>query len=326
MNINATSLHLTDVMLFSLTPEAVLHYSESSSAGCCLSEEHFTLLRKARSHKHLEQTKSRLRLLITIGGGGRSDGFGNIVTGSSSTKHQFLQGLIKICKENDFDGIDLDFENIQTLGEWKAYLQFLVQASTFLHKHNLLATVALHPGQFLPEHVCQSLDHVHVMAYDMIATQSYNSPTKHHASFQSMQNAMSSFTSNGCPSSKLIMGVPAYARHESNPGLVKTYEEVISEFISEQEGTVEQIDVSSINELNFWKGYWFDSASDVKEKCEYAKRKKYGGVFLWEIGQDKQISGLADGGILIESASEVAHSISSHLAQNEGDDTIKEEL
>ena len=96
MNINATSLHLTDVMLFSLTPEAVLHYSESSSAGCCLSEEHFTLLRKARSHKHLEQTKSRLRLLITIGGGGRSDGFGNIVTGSSSTKHQFLQGLIKI--------------------------------------------------------------------------------------------------------------------------------------------------------------------------------------------------------------------------------------
>eukprot|EP00984_Skeletonema_dohrnii_P022732 scaffold11833_cov91-Skeletonema_dohrnii-CCMP3373.AAC.2 len=70
MNINATSLHLTDVMLFSLTPEAVLHYSESSSAGCCLSEEHFTLLRKARSHKHLEQTKSRLRLLITIGGGG----------------------------------------------------------------------------------------------------------------------------------------------------------------------------------------------------------------------------------------------------------------
>ena len=84
--------------------------------------------------------------------------------------------------------------------------------------------------------------------------------------------------------------------------------------------------MSSINELNFWKGYWFDSASDVKEKCEYAKRKKYGGVFLWEIGQDKQISGLADGGILIEYASEVAHSISSHLAKNEGDDTIKEEL
>ena len=96
MNINATSLHLTDVMLFSLTPEAVTRYAESlSAAGCCLSENHYLLLRKARSYK-FEQTKSRLRLFITIGGGGRSDGFGSIVTGSPSDRHQFLLGLIKI--------------------------------------------------------------------------------------------------------------------------------------------------------------------------------------------------------------------------------------
>jgi len=97
INVNATSLHLTDVMLFSLTPEAVIRHSESSSAGgCCLSREHYTLLRKARSYKLLQQTKSRMRMLITIGGGGRSDGFGEIVTGSSSTRHEFLQRLIKI--------------------------------------------------------------------------------------------------------------------------------------------------------------------------------------------------------------------------------------
>lgn len=199
-------------------------------------------------------------------------------------------------------------------------MQFLVQASTFLHKHKLLATVALHPGQFLPERVCQSLDRVHVMAYDMI-TQSQNSPTKHHASFQSVKHAMSSFTSNGCPSSKLIMGLPAYARHESNPGLVKTYEEVINEFVSEQED--EQIDMkSTINELNSWKGYRFNSASDVKEKCEYAKHSRYGGVFVWEIGQDKRTPE-AGGGILLASASSVAHSGQMQL---ENDDAMKEEL
>ena len=97
INMNVTSLHLTDVMLFSLTPEAVTRYSESSSAaGCCLSEKHYALLREARSYKLLEQSKSRLRLLITIGGGGRSDGFGSIVTGSSSTKRHFLEELTKL--------------------------------------------------------------------------------------------------------------------------------------------------------------------------------------------------------------------------------------
>ena len=97
ININVTSLHLTDVMLFSLTPESVTKYSESSSeAGCCLSEKHYALLREARSYKLLKQTKSRLRLLIIIGGAGRSDGFANIVTGSSSTKLHFLEELTKI--------------------------------------------------------------------------------------------------------------------------------------------------------------------------------------------------------------------------------------
>lgn len=224
-------------------------------------------------------------------------------------------------KGNDFDGIDFDFENILTFGQWEAYLQFLVQASTFLHKHNLLVTVALHPGQFLPERVCQSLDRVHVMAYDMVA-QSQNS----HAPFQEVKSVMSSFASNGCPPSKLIMGLPSYARHESNPGWVKTYEEVINEFISsEQEHIPEQRPVkSAINELNFWKGYRFDSAYDARVKSEYAKQKNYGGVFLWEIGQDKQLPGVADGGILVESLSSVAQS--RDLEKHEREDTNKEEL
>lgn len=230
-------------------------------------------------------------------------------------------------KGNDFDGIDFDFENIQTLGQWEAYLQFLVQASSYLHKHNLLVTVALHPGQFLPERVCQSLDRAHVMAYDMVA-QSQNSPTKHHASFQAVKNVMSSFASNGCPSSKLIMGLPAYARHESNPGLVKTYEEVINEFIDskqEDRSAPEQRRVkSAINELNFWNGYRFDSAYDARVKSEYAKHKNYGGVFLWELGQDKQLSGVANGGILVESLSSVAQS--GDLGKHESEDTIKQEL
>jgi hypothetical protein len=53
INLNATLLHLTDVMLFSLTPASVVAGGGSS---CCFSKEHFALVRKARSYK-LEKTK-----------------------------------------------------------------------------------------------------------------------------------------------------------------------------------------------------------------------------------------------------------------------------
>ena len=300
INLNATLLHLTDVMLFSLTPASVVAGGGSS---CCLSKEHFALVRKARSYK-LEKTKlSSIRILITIGGGGRSDGFADIVSGSSNTRHSFLHRIVKICRENELDGVDWDNENIQTYEQWEAYLHFLVEASTFLHKHNLLVSVALHPGQYPPAEVCRKVDRVHLMTYDM-----HNQHSKHHASFKSVNKALSSFSSNGCPSSKLIMGVPAYARHESNPGKVKTYAEIVDEFLSEQDE--HDVDAKEIiTNLSSWKGYQFDSASDVKVKAEYAKDNDYGGCFLWELGQDKRISDVADGGgVLTEAMSSVLKS------------------
>lgn len=317
INLNATLLHLTDVMLFSLTPASVVAGGGSS---CCFSKEQFTLVRKARSYK-LEKTKSSIRILITIGGGGRSDGFVDIVSGTSNTRHSFLQGLVKICLEDELDGIDFDNESIRTYEQWEAYLHFLVEASTFLHKHKLLVSVALHPGQYLPAEVCRNVDRVHLMAYDMM----HNPNSKHHASFNSVKKALSSFSSNGCPSSKLIMGAPAYARHESNPGLVKTYAEIVDEFLLEQD---EHHDVDTkeiITNLSSWKGYQFDSASDVKVKAEYAKDNDYGGCFLWELGQDKRISDVADGGgVLTEAMSSVLQS--DHIiSQKKGVDDIMKE-
>ena len=315
INLNATLVHLTDVVLFSLTPASVVSGGGSS---CCLSKEHFALVRKARSYK-LEKTKSSIRILITIGGGGRSDGFADIVSGSSNTRHSFLHGIVKICRENELDGVDWDNENIQTYEQWEAYLHFLVEASTFLHKHNLLVSVALHPGQYLPSEVCRKVDRVHLMAYDMM----HNQHSKHHASFKSVKKALSSFSSNGCPSSKLIMGIPAYARHESNPGKVKTYAEIVDEFLSEQDE--HDVDTKEIiTNLSSWKGYQFDSASDAKVKAEYAKDNDYGGCFLWELGQDKRISDVADGGVLTEAMSSVLQS--DHIiGQKKGVDNIMKE-
>ena len=50
---------------------------------------------------------------------------------------------------------------------------------------------------------------------------------------------------------------------------------------------------------SLYKGYLFDSPGRVKRKVKFAKEQGLGGVFLWELGQDKQVRG-APGGMLLE--------------------------
>ena len=90
INVNATAIYLTDIMLFSVTPETIISHD-----GCCLSSDHYDLIRKARSYK-MEEKNEVLRLLVTVGGAGRSNGFANIVGGNAHLQGKFVEELIKL--------------------------------------------------------------------------------------------------------------------------------------------------------------------------------------------------------------------------------------
>ena len=101
IDIDAAAIHLTDLMLFSLTPESIMKYSSQSGGGCCLSSEHYDKIREAKSYKrnhHQRKNEARtdMRLFVTIGGGGRSDGFGHVVAGDSQVQLQFMEGIIQL--------------------------------------------------------------------------------------------------------------------------------------------------------------------------------------------------------------------------------------
>ena len=109
INVNSTAIHLTDIMLFSLTPESVLKYHAAikagdnpspDSGGCCLSSNHYEQIRKAKSYKREQQQQPQqqddvndLRLLLTVGGGGRSDGFAEFV---ENRQNEFVNGLVQL--------------------------------------------------------------------------------------------------------------------------------------------------------------------------------------------------------------------------------------
>jgi GH18 family chitinase len=104
INVNSTTLHLTDMMIFSLTPDSILRrysndtvlLSPNQSGRCCLSSEHFDLTRKARAYKQEHQPTEQIRILVTVGGGGRSNGFHELVTGSGKLQRQFIQALVDL--------------------------------------------------------------------------------------------------------------------------------------------------------------------------------------------------------------------------------------
>ena len=99
---------------------------------------------------------------------------------------------------------------------------------------------------------------------------------------------MKQFIKVGCPPEKLVMGIPAYARHTHNSSLKKTYAEVVDEYFGDKK-------------LSALDGYHFDTPGEVRLKVRFAKEAGLGGIFFWELGQDNQDSEY-EGGELLQTA------------------------
>lgn len=204
-----------------------------------------------------------------------------------------------LSEKEHLNGIDFDHEAIQSLDEWKAYQLFLISAAAQFNKHKLILSIAVHPGQFLSPQVCQVVDRVHVMSYDMIRQ---NQKPGHHAELTDVKSTIQSFIDKGCQPSKLLLGIPAYARHGQNPGVVKTYSEIMDSYYDLEESNHNSN--KEVYFMNTMDGYFFDSPDIVRSKVIYAKEAGLAGVFYWELGQDKHSGN--DGGILLQAGSSSA--------------------
>jgi GH18 family chitinase len=195
--------------------------------------------------------------------------------------------------KEELNGINLDCLTPVNQQEANDYLQFLAELSTAFQKQkqagsssSFQLSITLHPGQYLPTKAYEFVDRLLIMTYDM------PSSSGHHASMDTVKRVIDGFLENQAPADKMVLGIPAYARDAENPGEVKTFSEIVDE-----------LKPSSLDDLEVkrWGNYPFDSPSVVQEKTAYAREKGLAGVFLWEIGQDKQHA-LGPGGLLLEAS------------------------
>ena len=273
--------HLTDLLLFSAEPKAdgdvKLHWGDLD-------------IRRAMA---LKRRNPKLRLHLTLGGGGRSSYFPNICT-DSGLRRRLVNRLASLVQMYGRSGINFDWEVPQTPSQVGGYVRLLHEAHALLPS-DLIVSVALHPGQNLGGAGYGSVDMVMLMAYDM----SFGKGGVGHSDMDLMNRAVKELIKEGVPKEKIILGVPGYGRRE---GEVKSYAELIDDQAKQHTGEYENdFDKKPHSELlpagfklrSEMKGFMFDSLMTAQRKTAFAKMRGLGGVFLWEVGQDKFVPGVS---------------------------------
>ncbi|AYU77661.1 chitinase / CHI-1 [Leishmania donovani] len=149
-----------------------------------------------------------VKLMLCIGGGGRSAGFADLV-GDTVQRQAFIEEVNAVLLARKLDGIDFNWEYPQTMTEWLNFGRFLMELRSSLgyaaaaggehaagpigerrHRTRVRGaalSMALHPHPSMAAvlqsaRVLHSLDYVHLMAYDHVVGTGPHSSVEYAAS------------------------------------------------------------------------------------------------------------------------------------------------
>ena len=220
---------------------------------------------KAEHWRQLAAAKKAhgLRVLVSVGGWGRSDGFSAMAL-SDTTRSHFIQALLDFCGEHDLDGADFDWEFPKNPEEKTAYEALLQECKATFSPQDLLVTVALNPNQHLSAATYRAVDRIHLMTYDQGVR---------HATFEYANNAARRFVDKGAPPKKIALGIPFYGRRMDNRDVAASYVELLN-----KHAPPPRADEAG--------GFYFNGPATVRRKTRHAQKIGLGGVMIWEIAQD----------------------------------------
>jgi len=303
---------MTDLIMFSLQPHSKGFF------GCCLQNDHYNLVEK------FVNNTSPINVWVTIGGGGRSDAFPEI-SSNKALRKKLIRSILNLSVKHLFiKGIDLDLFNPRSLEERDNYVLFLTEGIPLWHKEGLKVSITLRPhhGKLIPPTLYQLLDRIHLMAYDMISSSNDGISSNYHANIDKVRHAIEELLQPGIglekTPQKVLLGIPIYCRHQLDFSQVKTFGEIYDEIRIDNNGNNNPKDEKTNkflrgdrdSSMHSWNGYEWESPARIQNKTILAKEKGLGGIFFWELGQDKFIDEHPNG-ILFEAASLAESSLSS---------------
>ncbi len=236
------------------------------------------------------------------------------------------QNMVKLIKDYDLDGIDLDWEfpcmpsngqdsSLDDKENFTLLCKEIRKAFDASFEEKKLLTIAAGADLYYVRAVelvklMEYIDYVYLMTYDLKC--GFHALAGHHTALysnlgdvfmNSCDQALKLFVSEGVPKEKLLMGAAFYSRkwenlQDRNHGLLQ-----ISKLGGAYGPNFDALDREYINK-NGYVRYWdeeahapylfngsiflsYDDEQSLTEKARYCVEEGYAGVFYWEHGCDK---------------------------------------
>lgn len=243
---------LTDLVVFSIQPRA----NATLDASAWPKEKLRKAGRLARS--------VNARLLVAVGGWGRSAGFAEM-TRTDESRGRFARELLTFCKAHGFAGVAYDWEFPRNSREEAGMSKLLGDTRRLFGPSGRTVEIAVNPAKNLPKEWTIQVDAVQVMSYDNDAR---------HATYEQAVADLDAMTRDAHPK-KLLLGLPFYGRGTANRNKAMSYAEIHRRFRPK----ADQDEAG---------GYFFNGPATLTQKVKLARTRGLGGVMVWEIGQDAE--------------------------------------
>ena len=214
-----------------------------------------------------------------------------------SSRQNAISQLMALAAESDVDGINLDFEQINT-ADGQAYVEFVRELSIACRANNLVYSI----DDYVPLHFNDHYDiaeqgvvadYIIIMGYDEHYAGSAEAGSV--ASLSYVENGLISTTAKADPS-KVINAVPFYTRiwHTSGGALsseavsMQTAKEYISNHSIQMNWDAEAGQnygefTSSDGTLN---QIWMEDATSIGQKIDSMRAQNIAGIAAWSLGME----------------------------------------
>jgi hypothetical protein len=201
---------------------------------------------------------------ITVGEWGAA--YFDPIARSAVARANFAQQLLAFCNKHDLGGVDLDWEQVSN-ADVPYYGDLISDLHSVLAPQGLLLSAAVNSfHKDIPASAASNLAWVALMDYDMNP-----SGSPYHALYSDAVKSIDSWASYGVPKYKLLMGVPFYGKNSS--GGTVSYGHIISDY-------------APTSDQDYAGKYSYNGITTVKNKVDYVYGNGFGGMMIWQLGQD----------------------------------------
>ena len=222
-------------------------------------------------------TQYKIKKIITVGG---QDSIFTSLASAQSSRTYFTQQVLQFVLNNNFDGVDIDWEYPSTAkGTDVTFASLIHELSDSLHAWHKSLSIAVTPALYagairdaIGTSVINDVDFLNIMIYDGIGWDPQNK--NNHSTYNMLVSSLNIWkNTKGLPGYKAVAGIPFYGKNASNTAM--SFRSLVNA------GANPAIDSFNMNGVV----YYYNGIQTIKAKTTYAKANA-NGIMFWELSQD----------------------------------------